>query len=241
MNPRQRKGVLLLVLAAFGAVGVFVAISSYVASIREQVNPTTVAIRLKRDVSSQASITPDTYDKVEIPRRWAPRQALLQEEELAGQVAVSELPRGAFLQRGMVEDEPQLAPGQRELAILVDAETGVAGKVGPGSIVDIAATFGGSDNQVPESQIVVNNARVIAIGQPRVQGGSDPRTQQADPTQVVPITFALSVHQTLILTYAESFAQEVRLALTRKGDDTKVPLSKRRFTLRAGTVAGARR
>ena len=140
----------------------------------------------------------------------------------------------------MVEDEPQLAPGQRELAILVDAETGVAGKISPGSIVDIAATFGGNDRQVPESQIVVNNARVIAVGQPRAQG-SDPRNQEADPTQVVPITFALSVRQTLILTYAESFAQEVRLALTRKGDDTKIPNSKRRFTLRAGTVAGSRR
>lgn len=241
MNPRQRRGVLLLILAAFGAVGVFVAISSYVASVREQVTPTVVAIRLTKDVGAQASLSSDVYEKVEIPRRWAPRTALLQEDELVGQVAVSKLPRGAFLQRGMVEDEPQLAPGQRELAILVDAETGVAGKIGPGSVVDIAATFGGdNEGEAPESQIVVNNARVIAVGQPRVEGGRDPRRQQADPTQVVPITFALSVRQTLILTYAESFAKEVRLALTRKGDDTRIPDSRRRFTLRAGTVAGSR-
>lgn len=241
MNPRQRKGVLLLIVAALGAVGVFVAISSYVASIREQVNPTTVAIRLKRSIEPQSTITRDAYDTVEIPQRWAPRGALLREEELAGQVAVSTLPRGAFLQRGMVEDEPQLAPGQRELAILVDAETGVAGKVGPGSIVDIAATFGGDNERTAESQIVVNNARVIAVGQPRTKGSGDPRNQEADPTQVVPITFALTVRQTLILTYAESFAQEVRLALTRKGDDTKIPNSRRRFTLKAGAVAGAAR
>jgi pilus assembly protein CpaB len=240
MNPRQRKGVLLLIVAALGAVAVFVATSSYVGSVREQVNPTIVAIRLTQDVGAQANLSSDVYEKVEIPRRWAPRGALLREEEIAGQVAVADLPRGAFLQRGMVEDEPQLAPGQRELAILVDAETGVAGKVGPGSIVDIAATFGGDgEDAVPESQIVVNNARVIAVGQPRAEGGRDPREQQADPAQVVPITFALSVRQTLILTYAESFAQEVRLALTRKGDDTKIPASRRRFTLRAGTVAGA--
>lgn len=240
MNPRQRKGVLLLVLAGLGAIAVFVAISSYVASIREQVTPTTVAIRLTRDLDSQSTITEDAYDTVEIPRRWAPRGTLLTEADLAGQVAVTKLPRGAFLQRGMTEDEPQLAPGQRELAILVDAETGVAGKVGPGSIVDIAATFGGDQNQVAESQIVVNNARVIAVGQPREQR-ADPRNQQADPTQVVPITFALTVRQTLILTYAESFAQEVRLALTRKGDDAKIPNKNRRFTLKAGTVAGASR
>lgn len=241
MNPRQRKGVLLLILAAVGAIGVFVAVSSYVASVREQVSPTTVALRLTRDVPAQANITRDSYDAVEIPRRWAPRGALLQESDLAGQVAAAELTRGAFLQSGMIEPEPQLAPGQRELAILVDAETGVAGKVGPGSIVDITATFGGNgEQQVPESQIVVNNARVIEVGQPRVEGG-DPRDgRQLDPTQVVPITFALSVRDTLILAYAESFAEEVRLALVRKGDDTRVPRAKRRFTLRPGTVAGSR-
>lgn len=238
MNPRQRKGVLLLVLAFLGAVGVFLVISSYVASIREQVNPTVTAIRLKRDVVAQANLTRDAYEQVEIPRRWAPRGALLSEDDLGGKVAVAELPRGAFLQGGMVEDEPQLAAGQRELAILVDAETGVAGKINPGSIVDIAATFAGdNEGRVPESRIVVNNARVIAVGQPRAQGG-DPREQQADPTQVVPITFALSVNQALFVTYAESFAQEVRLALTRKGDDTKIPESRRRFILRAGRQGG---
>jgi pilus assembly protein CpaB len=142
----------------------------------------------------------------------------------------------------MVEPEPQLAPGQRELAILVDAETGVAGKIGPGSIVDITATFGGDNpQQTREAQIVVNNARVIEVGRPRTDGG-DPRSgQPVDPAQVVPITFALSVDDTLILAYAESFAQEVRLALARQGDDTKVPHASRRFTLRPGAVAGARR
>ena len=42
---------------------------------------------------------------------------------------------------------PQLAPGQRELAILVDAETGVAGKIGPDSIVDVIATYPGGDTK----------------------------------------------------------------------------------------------
>ncbi len=241
MNPRQRRGVLLLIVAALGAIGVFAAVSSYVSDVRSQVTPTTTALRLTRDVAAQDTVTNDTYEAVEIPRRWAPRSALLQEDDLTGQVAATKLPRGAFLQSGMIEPEPQLAPGQRELAILVDAETGVAGKIGPGSIVDITATFGGDDRQTtPEAQIVVNNARVIEVGQPRVEGG-DPRSgQPVDPSQVVPITFALSVRDTLILTYAESFAQEVRLALARQGDDTKVPRSSRRFTLRPGTVAGAR-
>ena len=60
MNPRQRRGVLLLILAALGAIGVFAAVSSYVADVREQVTPTTTALRLTRDVPAQGNITRDT-------------------------------------------------------------------------------------------------------------------------------------------------------------------------------------
>lgn len=241
MNPRQRKGMLLLGLAIAGAVAVFFIVYAYVSDVREQVTPKTIALQLTRDVPAQGNITRDTFERVEVPRRWAPRDSLLQERDLDGQVAATGLKRGAFLQIGMVETEPQLDPGQRELAILVDAETGVAGKVGPGSVVDIVATFGGNDRETsPESQIVVSNARVIDVGSPREEGGDPRRGQDVDPKQVVPITFALSIRNTLILTYAESFAQEVRLALARKGDQVRVPRAARRFTLPPGTVAGAR-
>ena len=47
----------------------------------------------------------------------------------------------------MIGSPPELATGEREIAILVDAETGVAGKISPGSIVDIVATFGGNDQE----------------------------------------------------------------------------------------------
>lgn len=235
MNPRQRKGVLLLIVAALGAIGVFVAVSSYVASVRRQVTPTTIALRLTRDVDAQTIITRDIYRAVEIPRRWAPRGALLKEADLSGQVATADLTRGAFLQAGMVEPEPQLAAGQRELAILVNAETGVAGKIAPGSLVDILATYSPEiDGERAESRIVVNNARVIEVGQPQASGGDPRNGEPVDPQQVVPITFALSVRDTQRVTHAESFAQEVRLALARKGDTTDVPQSQRQYQLNRG-------
>ena len=37
MSPRQRKGVLLLLLAGVGAVGVLVSVSSYVSRVRTEV------------------------------------------------------------------------------------------------------------------------------------------------------------------------------------------------------------
>lgn len=231
MNPRQRRGVLLLIIAVAGAVGVFVLVSGYVSEVRSQVSPTTTALRLSRDVPPLTTITPEMYRAVEIPQRWAPREALLGPSALDGQVAAAPLRAGAFLQVGMIEDEPQLEPGQRELAILVNAETGVAGKIGRGSIVDIAATFPGEEERRPQAQIVVPSARIIEVGRVQQAAPDQSAPPQADPDQVVPVTFALSVEEALIVTYAESFAQEVRLALVREGDGTSVAPDDRVYSL----------
>ena len=41
----------------------------------------------------------------------------------------------------MLVPPPQLQEGQREEAILVDASTGVAGRVRPGDLVDVIASY----------------------------------------------------------------------------------------------------
>ena len=61
--------------------------------------------------------------------------------------------------------------------------------------------------------------------------------QSADPGQVVPITFALSPEQALVVSYAESNASEVRLALLRPGDDAELTKKQRVYQARAGSGA----
>src|SRR5687768_16064880 len=39
MNPRQRRGILLLTLAALGLLGVFALVAGYVADVRAEVDP----------------------------------------------------------------------------------------------------------------------------------------------------------------------------------------------------------
>jgi pilus assembly protein CpaB len=46
VNPRQRRGVLLLVVAAVGAVVVFALVSGYVDDVRKEVEPKTSIIVL---------------------------------------------------------------------------------------------------------------------------------------------------------------------------------------------------
>ena len=230
MNPRQRRGLLLIAIAALGLVVVFVLVAGYVADVRREVDPKLSLLALAKPVAAHQTITDDMVKTVEMPERWAPPTAMRDPGELVGLVAGTDLEPDTLLQKDMLIAPPQLAPGQRELAILVDAETGVAGKIGPDSVVDVIATFPGGETEAPESRVVVPSARIIEVGQPRLKGGRGLQEQAADPAQVVPITFALTPEQALVVSYAESNATEVRLALLRPGESAELTDKQKRYS-----------
>ncbi|HET8615222.1 MAG TPA: Flp pilus assembly protein CpaB [Actinomycetales bacterium] len=222
MNPRQRRGAVLMILAALGAVAVFAAVYSYVEQIGRQVGPMTTVYRFTDDVKPFSDVTSAVLERVEVPKKWVPAAAVTDFDETQGLVTKDAVVKGSVLQRGMLQPPPELKPGERELAILIDAETGVAGKVRAGDLVDIYATFGDSQRG-QESRILVQNARVLDIGQlQRAEPDADKSLDFA-PKQVVPVTFALSVKDSLSLAYAESFADKVRLARVAPGTRSDVP------------------
>jgi pilus assembly protein CpaB len=211
--------VLLLALAAAGLLGVFALVANYVSDVDTQVGPKVAVLELNKDAKKNQAITDDMLTVKQVPRRWVPRAALVDRNLLVGNVAASDLPRGSILQEGMIVTPPELEENQREVAILVDASTGVAGKIEPGRTVDIIAAYPGDQNgeKPNRSVVVVAGARVLNVGSPRLKsGGGD---VQQDPTQVVPVTFALTKDQELRVSYAQSFAQDVRLALIPPGED----------------------
>lgn len=232
MNPRQRRGLLLLVIAALGLLGVFVLIASYVADVRTQVDPKIRLLALAKPIKAFTSVPDDAVKVVTMPERWAPATALRDRADLVGLVAGADLSKDSLLQEGMLVAPPELSPGQREIAILVDAETGVAGKIGPGAFVDIVATYAGDTQRgtAPKSTVVVPGARIVEVGQRQLQGGRGVRQADADPKEVVPVTFALTPKQQLKVTEAESFAEEVRLALLRPGETSKLRKGERTYT-----------
>ncbi|MEU4827537.1 Flp pilus assembly protein CpaB [Actinomadura sp. NPDC023710] len=212
MNPRQRRGVLLMVLAALGAVAVFISIVGYVGSVRAEVGVKTDVLRLKRPIAAFDLVTTDDLERIRVPRKWSPDTMVTDLSQLDGKVAAADLPAGAFLQVGMLVPGPVLQPGQREIAIMIDAETGVAGKVRKGMAVDIYATYQNQQGNRQESCAarIVKAARVIQIGQEtKVQDEKDNTVTDSQ----VPITFALSAADSLKLTREESFANKIRLAL----------------------------
>lgn len=218
MNARQRRGALLMILALIGALAVFVSVFAYVNGVSKQVGPKSTAYTFVRDVTRNSVVAQTDLKEIEIPDRWIAAAAVRSFDASRGLVATADIRAGAVLQEGMVGPPPELAPGEREIAILIDAETGVAGKIRSGDSVDIYATFE-AQQQDQQARVLVADAKVLAIGQLQQITGQarDQGAQRFSSDQVVPVTFALGVQESLKLTYAESFAVKVRLALVAPG------------------------
>lgn len=209
-----------MILAALGAVVVFTGILSYVGSVRAEVGVKTEVLRLKTPVAAYTQVSPDNLEHVWVPKKWSPNTMITDLSQLDGKVASADLPAGAYLQTGMLAPGPTLQPGQREIAIMIDAETGVAGRVRKGMHVDIYATYQkgqGGNNQQSCAARIVKSALVTQIGQ--VANVRDEKNNTVTDKQL-PITFALTAPDSLKLTREESFASKIRLALIGGSGDT---------------------
>ncbi|MFI7008979.1 Flp pilus assembly protein CpaB [Streptomyces sp. NPDC050145] len=238
MNSRQRRGVILLVVSALCALGAFAGVLAVIRDVNSKVGPEKTAYRLKADVAPYKELTADQFEKVEMPKRWLSGTAVTDLRTIRGKIAVTQLKKGSLLQSDMVVDRPELKPGQQEIAIMIDAETGVAGKIDPGSKVNIYATFKAeNDKQKDQSKVIVENAEVLDVGKltPIDQQGAGAsggdRSSVRRQGEAVPITFALGAADAQRVAYAESFATHVRLARVAPGGDGAIAPGDRSYTL----------
>ncbi|MEW2509733.1 Flp pilus assembly protein CpaB [Streptomyces sp. NPDC046870] len=230
MNSRQRRGVILLILSVLCALGAFAGVLSVIHDANSKVGPEVAAYRVRSEVKPYTALDTGQFEKIEMPKRWLSGNAVTDLRQIRGKIAVTTLHAGSLLQTDMIVDRPALQPGQQEVAIMIDAATGVAGKITPGSRVNVYATFEGKKEGDPDqSKIIVTSARVIDVG--RITALEPDRDKDRQPTEAVPITFALSTIDAQRVTYAESFAQRVRLALVAPGSETGVPDKDRTYEL----------
>ncbi|MFJ6070306.1 Flp pilus assembly protein CpaB [Streptomyces sp. NPDC093065] len=231
MNSRQRRGIILLILSVLCALGAFAGVLSVIDDVKSKVGPEVTAYRLKSDIEPYTELDAAQFEKSEMPERWLSENAVTDLSQVRGKTAVTRLKAGSLLQTDMIVDTPALRPGQQEVAIMIDAATGVAGKITPGSSVNVYATFEGQREGDPDqSKIIVTNAKVIDVGE-LTSLEPDEESRDREPTDAVPITFALSTIDAQRITYAESFARRVRLALVAPGGDTTVPDKDRTYEL----------
>ncbi|WP_226025499.1 Flp pilus assembly protein CpaB [Streptomyces hyderabadensis] len=231
MNSRQRRGIVLLVVSVLCALGAFAGVLSVINDVKSKVGPEVTAYRLKSDIEPYTELGAAQFEKIEMPERWLSENAVTDLSQVRGKIAVTRLKAGSLLQSDMIVDTPALRPGQQEVAIMIDAATGVAGKITPGSTVNVYATFEGAREGDPDqSKIIVTGAEVIDVGE-LTSLEPDEDSRDREPTDAVPITFALSTIDAQRITYAESFARRVRLALVAPGGDTTVPDKDRTYEL----------
>lgn len=233
MNSRQRRGVILLVLSVLCALGAFAGVLSVIRDVNSKVGPEVEAYELKTDVAPYKELEPDQFKKVEMPERWLSDNAVTNLREIRGKIAVTQLRKGSLLQTDMIVNRPQLEPGQQEIAIMIDAATGVAGKITPGSTVNIYATFKAEDEKgTDQSKVIVESAKVIDVGKlTSLDADPDDDRSRRRESEAVPITFALDTKDAQRVAYAESFASHVRLALVGRGGEADVPRGDRTYTL----------
>lgn len=203
---------------------------SVIDDVNSKVGPEVTAYELRSDIAPYTALEESQFKKIEMPKRWLSQNAVTDLAAIRDKIAVTTLKKGSLLQSDMIVDQPALRPGQQEVAIMVDAATGVAGKIRPGSSVNVYATFEGArDTDPDQSKIIVTNARVLDVGE--IKALEPDRDNRDSATDAVPITFALSTLDAQRITYAESFAKRVRLALVAPGGDTTIPDQDRTYEL----------
>ncbi|MEE1741799.1 Flp pilus assembly protein CpaB [Streptomyces sp. BE147] len=231
MNSRQRRGVILLLLSVLCAFGAFAGVLSVISDVNSKVGPEVTAYQLKADVAPYTALNDGQFEKIKMPKRWLSENAVTNLREVESKIAVTQLRKGSLLQSDMMARKPELRAGEQEIAIMIDAATGVAGKITPGATVNIYATFSGEQqDDVSQSKVIVSNAKVLDVGKlTALEPRGDQRSTQS--TEAVPITFALNTLDTQRVAYAESFAEHVRLALVAPGSDGTIRPGDRTYTL----------
>ena len=207
MNPRQRQGLLLVVIAAAGLIGVFLLVASYVSSVSKQVGPKVDVLTLLRPLPAYQQVTSGDLGFVQLPQKWVPGTALRDASQALGQISQVPLPTGTELEQGMLTGQPTLQPGEQEFALPVDPTTGVANQVQAGSVVDVVATFSGSGQSGPASaRVIVSDVSVLIAAQSGTSSSG-----------AGVVTLALTPQQVQEVAYAESFGQKVWLSLVAPG------------------------
>jgi len=198
-----------MVLSVLVAMVVFVILTNYVQSVSSQVGPLTTVYQARGPIEAYAPLSEANLEPVQVPERWTAPAARLELPELDGRRVGFRIESGTVVSSDMLIPPSDLSATEREVAINVDPVTGLAGRVRPGDRVDMYSVFADVPGLPAQVRVLVRDVRVVSIG------GRQTITETTDEgvaqNEVVPVTLALEPEDSLAVTYANSFAEEVRL------------------------------
>lgn len=223
MNPRQRRGVLLLLIALVLAGAVVVGVAIYVGDVQAQLGPMQTVLQLREDVDHLEPIPPEAVEEVRMPERWAPRRALTEASQLSGRVAATDLPAGTLLQGSSLTRDPLIEELQEKVALDLDPEAAVGCEIGAGDVVDIHATFEQPGGAPAETRLLLEQVRILSVR------GGDP-DQCGGRNGVVRVILAVNRLDVPRLANAKETAVGIHLAGRRASDDAEIPATHRTYS-----------
>ncbi|HEY3684387.1 MAG TPA: SAF domain-containing protein [Streptosporangiaceae bacterium] len=207
MNPRQRRGVLLMVLAAIGAVAVFIAVIGYVNKMESEIGATTTVLQLTADAEQYHPVSSSQVRAVQMPTKYVSSQQVTDFSKIAGLVPATNLKAGSFVQSDMFTTAPGLKPGQRE--VVLNASSGL--NLDIGSKVDLIAIWQGSQQGGPAcAERLLTNQPILSIDAAPQQNGK--------ASGGVSVHFAVTGAQALHLDMVQA-AANFNLNLVAPGQD----------------------
>jgi len=209
MNPRQRRGVIFMVIAALVALATFFVVTNYVANVNSQVGTRVTVYRATQPIDPYVALSEENIEPVEVPERWVSKSSVLRLDDLIGRRVGFRLNEGSTVSSDMLIPSSSLTQDEREVAVNVNSVTGVAGRVRPGDRVDIYAVFAEVPGLPKSVKVLARDIRVVSIaGEQQVSQETDDGPKEQS---VVPVTLAVVPAVAMSLTYAANFAAEVRL------------------------------
>lgn len=173
----------------------------------------------ERPVRAGTPLSEVQFKEVFWPRNQVPKGAVRDRAELQSLFAKVDIPEGVPLQRTHLTSQQMntnilpLTPGNRAVAIEINATSGIEYHVIPGTRVDVILTY--YSNRELTSKVIVQNARVLSLG--------GDATIRNDPNQPVrrlamqTITLDVSPSDALRLSTAKRLGQ-LSLMMRSAGD-----------------------
>ncbi|MST48976.1 Flp pilus assembly protein CpaB [Mobiluncus porci] len=224
-NPRKVKGLAFILVALLLSLVMFSMISSYVNSVKAEVGNLVTVYQARDNIPAYTELNESLLRSVSVPKRWTSESSLVSLNALSGRRIPFEVESGTTITRDMLVPISDINANEREIAINVDAVTGIAGRVKPGDRVDVYAVFGEVPGLTKQVQVIATDIRIVTVqGQKTIQ---TEKSGSATEQSVIPVTIAVDPNIALSITYAANFAEEVRLVglpsdgvVDRKDDKT---------------------
>jgi pilus assembly protein CpaB len=221
VNARRRRAAVLLALAV--ACGGLAAsqVAGQTRAIEARVGRAVPVVVAARDLEAGRELSPGDFAVRDVPRRFAPPDAVDDTAALVGATTTGAIARGSYVTAGQLGDGDgsggrpgALRRGERAVELGVAGGAALTAGAGPGTRVDVLVTTDPRDGN-GRTFVALEDVEVLDLAE---GGGESDGEDGARATATARATLRVTARQAVYLTAAESFAREVRLLPRPAGD-----------------------